>query len=489
MAKIDKNVNKVLNIIKDLYGNSSDLNTRTIKIGKTNIGIIFMESSSSTKDISDFIVKSIDYIAKDSSKIWANVYKKLKNNIFNSQIITTKNLDDLPYFLSSGFTVVVVDGSNEAIVLETRADLDRGVSEATNEPVLRGPKDSFTESHSKNIGLLRKRIKDNNLWFDELKVGKRTKTKVSIIYLNDVVLKEDIDKIKQRINKINIDGILDSGTIKEYLTTQKSTFPQILSTERPDLTSQALLNGKIVILVENSPYSLILPNVFTDFIHTPEDAFQNPTNISFTRILKIIALFITLFTPAIYIAITTFDQTIVPDKLLISLAVQREGVPFPTAFEVLLLMMIFEILRESDIRLPANMGASMSIVGALVLGEAAVNAGIVSPIAVIVVAITSICSLIFTDADFINGIRSWRLIFMLSATFIGVMGLVSATTCFILKLSSLESLKVSYLSPFSPFNKNEIKNAILKKPMPSILRRPAYLNINNRIKQGEANEK
>lgn len=488
MVKINKDVQTTIKQIKKLYGNSDDLQSRTIKVKNKNIGVIFMESSSSSETISNFIVKAIDYISKDTTLLFSNIYKKLKNNIFNCQVITTKNFEEFSYFLSSGFTIIIVDGSDEAIIMETRAQLDRGVSEATNEPVLRGPKDSFTESHSKNLGLLRKRIKDSNLWFEELKVGRRTKTRVSIAYLSDIVNKKDIAKIKEKLNKINIDGILDSGTLKEYLTNQKSSFPQILSTERPDLTCQALLNGKIAILVENTPYVIILPNVLTDFIHTAEDQFQNPTNISFTRILKVCALIITLFTPAIYIAITTFDQTVVPDKLLISLAVQREGVPFPTAFEIILLMMIFEILRESDIRLPANMGASMSIVGALVLGEAAVNAGIVSPIAVIVVAITSICSLIFTDADFINSIRYWRLIFILAASVLGLMGLLSATFCYIIKLSSLETLKVSYLSPISPLSKNDLKEAILKKPSSKTFKRPNYLNIINKTKQGGENE-
>lgn len=487
MVKIDKNAQKVINKIKELYGNSGDLSTRIIKVNKTNIGILYMESSSATKTVSEFIIKSIDNIKKEN-KLFVGLFETIKNNIYNSQMIITEDFSEFSYYLSAGFTIIIVDGEDKAIVMETRAELDRGVSEATNEPILRGPKDSFTESHAKNLGLLRKRIKDNNLWFEEVKVGRRTKTKVSIAYLSDVVKKVDINKIKNRLNKINIDGLLDSGTLKEYLNKQKTAFPIIQSTERPDLASISLLNGKIVILVENSPYVLILPNVFSDFLHTSEDEFQNPINISFTRILKVMALLITLFTPAIYIAITTFDQAVIPDKLLISLAVQREGVPFPTAFEVLLLMMIFEILRESDIRLPANMGASMSIVGALVLGEAAVNAGIVSPIAVIVVAITSICSLIFIDADFINGIRAWRLIFILAATFIGLIGLLSAALIFVLKLSSLESLGTSYLAPISPFNKKEAKGALLKNRTNKTFKRPSYLNIKNQIKQEAEDE-
>ena len=482
MAGIGKSVDKNIKLIRNLYGNSGDLNTRVLRIGRKNIGILFMESSSSSSTISDFIIKSIDKI-KGETRFFGSPFEMLKNNIYNSQIIIVDDFTEFSYYLSAGFTIIVVDDEEKAIVLETRADLDRGVSEATNEPILRGPKDSFTESHAKNLGLIRKRIKDNNLWFSDIKVGRRTKTRVSIGYISDVVCEDNVKRIRDKLLRINVDGILDSGTLKEYLNKHWTSFPLIQSTERPDLVSLALLSGKIVILVENSPYALILPVVFSDFLHTSEDEFQNPINISFTRILKFVALFITLFTPAIYIAITTFDQAVVPNKLLISLAIQREGVPFPTAFEVILLMMIFEILRESDIRLPANMGASMSIVGALVLGEAAVNASIVSPIAVIVVAITSICSLIFTDADFINGIRAWRLIFILSATFLGLIGLVCASLCFIIKLASLETLGVSYLSPISPFNRKESIGALFKRRSSSIYRRPSYLKVQNKIRQ------
>lgn len=488
MTKINNKVQIVLDQTKKLYGNSEDLNTRIIKVGKKNIGVMFLESSSSTSTISDYIIKAIDYI-KDDLKLFENIKESIKNKIFNSQIITTTNFEEFSFYLSSGFTIIVIDGYEEAIILETRETLDRGITEATTEPILRGPKDSFTESHAKNLGLIRKRIKDNNLWFKSTKVGRRTKTRISIAYISDIVDQTWINKIQNKLDKINVDGILDSGNIHEYLSTEKSSFPQILSTERPDLACQALLNGKIVILVENSPFVLIMPSVFTDFIHTSEDQFQKASNINFTRILKMISLFITIFTPALYIAITTFDQTVVPDKLLISLAVQREGVPFPTSFEIILLMTIFEVLRESDIRLPSNMGASMSIVGALVLGQAAVDAGIVSPIAVIIVAITSISSLIFNDPDFINAIRTWRFIFIFAATFLGLVGIVSASFCFVLKLSSLETLGISYLSPFSPLSSSAQKDSVIRFPLPKIFKRPEYINKKNLIKQGGKNEK
>ena len=475
MERIEKNVKKIIEKTKKLYGNSPDINTRLINIKGTNVGILFLESSSQASTVSDFIIKGTLY-AGNNKNLFQNIFDALKNSLFNSQLFTINDYSQFPYFLSSGFTIIVVDGIEEAIVMETRANLDRGVTESTSEPILRGSKDSFTESHSKNLGLIRKRIKDPNLWFDEIKLGRRTQTRVSIAYINGVA---DQKKLK----KIDIDGVLDSGNIKDYLITQKSVFPQIQSSERPDVASQSLLSGKIVIFVENCPFTLILPNVLIDYLHTSEDQNQKSSNITFTRILRIIALIITVFTPAIYIAITTYDQSTIPDKLLISLAIQREGVPFPTTFEIILLTTIFEILRESDLRSPSSMSAAMSIVGALVLGQAAVDAGIVSPITVIVVAFTSICSLVFTDIDFMNGIRSWRFIFILAASILGIIGILSFAIIWLVKLASLENLETSYLSPFAPFSKKDQADAIYKAPEEKLINRPNYISTLNPHRQ------
>ena len=475
MEKIIESAKKVIEKTKKLYGNSPDLNTRIINIKGTNVGILFLESSSQASTISDFIIKGTLYTAS-SKNLFQNIFDALKNNLFNSQLFTIKDYSQFPYFLSSGFTIIVTDNSNEAIIMETRAQLDRGVTESTSEPILRGSKDSFTESHSKNLGLIRKRIKDPNLWFNEIKLGRRTKTRISIAYINGIADPKKIEEIKKRLSKIDIDGILDSGNIKDYLIKQKSVFPQIQSTERPDVVSQELLKGKIVIFTENCPFTLILPNVFIDYLHTSEDQNQKSSNITFTRILRTIALIITIFTPAIYIAITTFDQNTIPDKLLISLAIQREGVPFPTTFEIILLTTIFEILRESDLRSPSSMSAAMSIVGALVLGQAAVDAGIVSPITVIVVAFTSICSLVFTDIDFMNGIRTWRFIFILAASILGIIGILSFAIIWLVKLASLENLETSYLSPFAPFSTIDQNDAIYKAPEEKLINRPNYIS-------------
>lgn len=474
---LDNNIDKIFETLKSLNGNSSDIVTRIIEKNGNRIGYIYLESVSSDDKISDFLNKSI--INLDKKKLFDSFYNSVKNSIFNSNLKTCETYDEMFYFLSSGFTVIVVDKSTKAIVVETRETLDRGIVESTSETIIRGPKDSFTENHNKNLGLIRKRIKDSNLWFEDVKVGRRTKTKVTVAYIKDIVPDNKVKKILDDIKKIDIDGILDSGYIRELIErNQKSVFPKVISTERPDQACMSLLNGKIVILVENTPYVLILPAVLTDFFQSPEDNYQKPFNVSFGRILRVVCFFISLLTPALYIALMTYNHEILPDQLLISLAIQRDGVPFPTTIEILLFVITFEVLREADVHVPSFSGGAMSIVGALILGDAAVAAGIVSPIVIIVVAATSICELVFYDIDIIDAIREWRILFIISATFLGIIGFMVAFIIFIAKLASLECLGTPYLTPFSPLNIRSLKDSVIRVSRKKIKDRPTYLTNN-----------
>lgn len=489
--KIDRNINKVFKKINDMNGNSPDITTRTINFGYKKIGYIYMESVSSDDKISNFLVKSITKLPKPNllDNFFTNLYDLLENNIANSKIKTINNYDEMFFYLSSGFTIVVVSGFNKAIVFETKETLDRGIVEPSTEVSIRGPKDSFTENYNKNIGLIRKRIKDPNLWFKEFTIGRRTKTKVSVGYIKDIAKEENVKRIIKKITSIDIDGILDSGYIRDFLTNdERSSFPTIISTERPDLVSASLLEGKIVIVVENTPFCLVMPGLLTNFIHTPEDNYQKAINTSLTRILRFLAMIITIMAPALYVALTTFNPEVIPDTLLISLAIQRSGVPFPTAFAVIILMTTFEILRESDMRLPETMGTSISIVGALVLGDAAVNAGIVSPIVVIVVATTSITGLLFTDMDIVNAFRWWRVLFLLFSATLGLIGFVVALIIFIIKLCSIETLDVPYLTPLSPLYPHFLRENFTTVPRNKVKTRPQYLAQKNFKKVGDIDE-
>lgn len=466
-------IEKTIKNIKKELNNSTDISSRIIKNKNKKIGYIFLESVASDDKISDFLVKSLT-----NSKT-----KNINNSIYNSKLIKI-NYEQINYLLQSGFTIIITE--KELYATETKANLDRGIDESKSEAIVRGPKDSFTENYMTNIGLIRKRIKDNNLIFNELKIGRRTKTKISLTYINNIVEEKNVQQIKEKLKKLDVDGLIDSGPLRDYLSKETHcAFPTIISTERPDKCIESLLNGKIIIIVENTPFALIIPGLLIDIFHTPEDNYQQPINVTITRILRFIGFLITLFTPAIYIALTTYNFEIIPDNLLISIAIQRQGVPFPTVIETILMLITFEILRESDIRLPNQMGAAVSIVGALVLGEAAVKAGIVSPIVIIVIAITSVSGLLFTDIDVVNGIRIWRFILIISATLLGLIGLLIGTIIFITKLASLEILDIPYLATISPFNLKAQKNAILKYPKTKIINRPFYLKTKQKRKVGE----
>lgn len=471
----------IINLLKKETNNDQDIVYRKKEINKEQIYIIYDDSLTGNDKISDFIIRSLDSINYRYNKI-NDLYNIVLNDINNFKVIEIKTYKDICYYLHNGFTIIIFDNS-KYLALETKKNLTRSITEPNTETTLRGAMDSFVEEIQTNTGLIKRRIKDNNLWIITNNIGKYTKTKVSLMYINGICKKELVEKVNKLINNINIDGINSSGNIKNLIEKEnKSVFPTILTTQRPDRASTALLEGKIVILVDGSPYVLILPAVLNDFFLNSEDASMKSINISFTRIIRYIAFLISILTPALYIAITTYNQELLPTDLLISFASQRESVPFPAFFEALIMILSFEILRESDLRIPSFSSSALSIVGALILGEAAVNAGIVSPIMIIVVSITAISALPFTEPELINGLRWWRLAFMISSALLGLVGVNLMLICFILKLSSIESFNIPYLTPFAPTFKEGIKNSIIKFPEKQLTKRKRYLS-NNIIKE------
>ena len=456
--------------IKNIY-KSSDLVIRTIN---KKISYIFLESVSSDDKISDYLSKSL----------FTN-YKK----ILNSKIKEIKTFEDVYFYLNSGFTIIFINGKNKALAVETRETLDRGITEVSSEMGIKGPKDSFTENFNKNLGLIRKRIKDPNFKIKEYQVGRRSKTKVGIIYIEDIAYKENVNYIINKIKNIDIDAILDTGYIRDFLTkNQKTVFPTIINTERPDLVCASLLEGKISIIVDNTPFVLVMPGLLNNFIHASEDSYQKALNVSFTRLIRLLAMIATVFVPSFYVAVTTFNQEVIPDTLLISLAIQRSSVPFPTSVAVFILMLTFELLRESDIRLPEKMGTSISIVGALVLGDAAVSAGIVSPIVVIIVAISSVTGLLFSDTDLINALRYYKFLSLLLSSTMGLIGFTVSFLLMFINLCSIESMGVPYLTPFTPLNIDALKDSLIMLPRNKMKKRASYLT-NNIKRIGESHAK
>lgn len=474
-------MNNIENIVKNLKNdtNTSDYITyREKQVCDKKVIIIYNDTLTSSDKISDFIVRSLDRINKNYKKK-DDLGKIIHNEIDNFKIKKLTTYENICYHLHYGFTIILIENQEYHYALETKRNLARGISAPQTENALRGAMDSFVEDMHTNIGLIRRRIKDNNLWEESMEVGKYTKTKVSIVYINGVCKPELIEEVKKKIKNIDIDGVISSGLIKNLIEKEnKSVFPTIFSTERPDKTCRALLSGKIAILVDCSQFALILPIVLNDLFISTEDNFNKSINITFTRIIRYLAFFITLLTPDLYLALTTFNQEMLPNELLISFASQRATVPFPAFFEAIIMIVAFEILRECDLRSPSFAASALSTVGALILGEAAVNAGIVSPIMIIVIAITALSALLFTEPEMINGLRWYRILFMIGASFMGILGIVLCLVYFIIKLSSLKSFGVPYLEPFAPLETSGLKDSLIKFPTKDLDKRDKFLSKN-----------
>lgn len=480
-------IEEIVTKLKKDTKNTSDITYREMEVCQRKIILIYTEPLTSSDKISDFIVRSLDRINrlyKRKDNLSEIIYKEIDN--FKIKKINT--YEDICYYIHYGFTVILMEGYDYYFALETKRDLSRGVNSPQTENALRGAMDAFAEDMQTNMGLIRRRIKSNNLWEESLEIGKYTKTKVNIVYINGVAKPELVERVKSLIQKIDIDGIISSGTIKNLIEKEnKSILPTVFSTERPDKTCQSLLNGKIAILVDCSQFVLILPLVMNDLFISTEDNFSKSLNITFTRIIRYLSFFITLLTPAIYLAITTYNQEMLPTELLVSFASQRANVPFPAFFESLVMLLSFEILREGDLRSPTFTTSALSTVGAIILGEAAVNAGIVSPIMIIVVAITSLSALLFTEPEMISGIRWYRIFFMLGASLMGIVGVVIAFIYLITKLCSIQSFGVPYLYPFSPISATGLKDSIIKFPTKKLNKREKYLS-NNTIKYKDVSQ-
>ena len=438
--------------LKKEIGPSTDFIFKDLIISKEKVLLVFNETLIDTTRTNDFILRNL-----------LNKSKKELNNLEN--IIPNTNIkkitkEEILNLLVKGFIIIIT--KNNIYAAEVRNILDRGIQAITSELSIAGPKDSFTETYNININLIRKRIKTTNLIVENIELGKSSKTKIGILYMKNIAKKEIIKGIKDHLNKIDIDGIIDSSYLKRSLEKKNVLFPTITLTERPDKSSMALLEGKVVIISDMSPYALILPSFFIDFFHTTDDYYQKSLNTTFIRLIRFFAFLVAVFTPAIYISITTRNYSLVPLDILLTLKAGRTFVPFPAYIEAIFMLICYEILKESDLRMSKTSSSAVSILGGLILGEAAVSAGIVSPIMIIVIAISSIASLTFSSIELGNALRNYKLLLLLLSTILGINGLLIGTTILIYQLLTLKVFGIPYLNPIMPFEKNEIKDTIIK---------------------------
>lgn len=438
--------------IKKTISISKDYKIREFMVDRKKVYLVFNEVLCSTTMINDFILDDLIRLSKRQ-------LKNVESHLPDANVIGIEE-KDIFSFVNQGFAVLITD---KLYAIEVRERLDRGVTSVQSELSITGPKDSFTEMFNTNLGLIRRRIKTTNLESLDLEVGRYTKTKVTILSVKGIVKQELVQKVYDQLKRISIDGIIDSSYLKSYLEGDHTLFPTVMMSERPDRASMALLEGKVVILTDLSPYALILPSFFLDYFHTVDDYYQKNSNTTFIRIIRVIAFFVAIFLPAIYISVTTRNYDLVPYRLLLILKAGRTFVPFAAYIEALFMIIAFEILKESDIRMSATTGSAVSILGGLILGDAAVSAGIVSPIMIIIIAISSIAALIFPSNELVNAIRFYKISILLLSAFFGIYGVFVGAVFLFYKLISMKSFGFSYLSPIIPFDKYEWKDSILRK--------------------------
>lgn len=489
--QININIIKNINRIKSTLGNSTDLIIRQLDINHFKLAVFSIKDLANNDKLDNLSLELNKLVTSQicEKNTLEAFYNKLKALVLcETKLVEGSDYETLYDELLSGNTIILIDGYYKFLSLYTYGPESRSITEPTSQTIIRGSKEAFTEKLTLNIALIRKRVKDKSLKVEELRLGSITKTKVAIIYLNNIAKPDIVNEIRSRLNQIEIDGILESGYIEELIKDDPySVFPTFLNSERPDAVTAGLLEGKVAILVDGSPYILTAPALFADFLQVSEDYYHHFFVSSMTRIIREIAFFLTLMVPSLYIALTTFHQEMIPTTLLISIAAQREGVPFPAFVEAIFMELTFEILREAGIRMPRVIGPAISIVGALVLGQEAVEAGFISAAIVIVVSITAIASFAIPNYAMSNAVRVLRFFLMiLSATF-GLFGIYMAIIALTLHLCKLKSVGVPYLTPLAPRLAKENKDTIVRFPLWKMKYRPSATAKTNdpRIKKAE----
>ncbi|WP_249366986.1 spore germination protein [Neobacillus rhizophilus] len=479
--------------IKELLGNSDDIITREIRIGKDGrikACVVFTDGLVDSHAAQNFIMESlmIDLRMIDAETetfTGLNLLSYLKD-----MVLTVGDIQDLDDFtnlldsLLSGKVILLFDGYSKGFTIDMKGWNQRSVEEPTTETTIRGPREGFTENIRVNTSLIRRKIKDHNLWIETRKIGKVSKTLVSIMYIKGIADDKIVEEVRKRLNRIKIDSILETGYIEELIQDGAWTpFPTMYHSERPDAIAADLFEGRVAILVDGTPFVMTVPIVFAQFLQSPEDYYNRADITTLLRFLRYVGFFIALLAPSLYIAITTFHQEMLPTQLLITLAAQREGVPFPAFIEALAMEVSFEILREAGLRMPKAIGQAVSIVGTLVIGTAAVEAGFVSAAMVIVVAITAIASFIVSNYELAIAIRMLRFPFMAIAASFGLFGIIVGLIAMVLHMCSLRSFGVPYMAPFGPFIKEDQKDAIFRFPRWAMSTRPRLFSQNNIVRE------
>lgn len=487
VLKADLNQNK--SSLLEVFKNTADFHAEDISIGGNEAVLFWLTTMADAKEISGKILQA--FLSINESHISGfNEFTLLnfcKEFIPASQYQILEYLDQTTKEILSGNVVLFISGFNKAIAITIGHSQLRSIDEPSTQTIIRGPKDSFIESAETNLSLIRRRIKNAHLKFQKYTIGTETGTTVYLAYMDGIINMGILAEIQKRLNETHTNAIFDSGTLEEYIVDKTFTpFPLIYNSERPDSIAAHLISGKAAIIVDGSPFVLSLPAVFSDFFQVSEDYYQPFMMSSFVRCLRYVAFLIALLFPAIFISIMTYHHELIPTELLVSITSQREALPFPSVVEILIMEITFEILREAGIRMPRAVGPTVSIVGGLVIGQAAVEAGVVSSIMVIIVSITAISSFVSPIYSLSVSTRLLRFILIILGTMIGLYGVILGMIILLGHMCSLRSVGVPFMAPFAPLILEDHDDVIIRFPAWSTKKRPSYLKPESILTQPNA---
>jgi spore germination protein KA len=475
---LDSSFEEIKEQVVSTFGNSADLSVIDGRIDCKETWLFYLNSMVDSKNVKE--MTACLFAAKEEPErnfTLAAEFLSLCKECFGGasyQLLDTKA--QITKAMVNGSIVIVVQGLEKAISINMLTDEKRSVNEPSTQTVIRGPKDGFIESLATNVSLIRRRIRNENLHFEEFIIGRDTGTAVYIGYMNGIANEQIIQEVRSRLNKINVSAIFESGNIEELIADKTLTcFPLAINTERPDTVAANIMEGKIAILVDGTPFSLLVPAVFVNFFEISEDYYQPFFLGSFIRFIRYLCFMISLLTPALYVGLITYHHELLPTPFLLTIIAQREGVPFPAVVEAMVMEITFEILREAGVRTPKAMGQMVSIVGALVIGTAAAEAGIISNIMIIVVSITAISNFVSPVYSFAAAARILRFLFIISAAVLGLYGVLLVAIFMVAHLCSLRSFGIPYLAPIAPFYFKEQEDVFFRFPFWAMKKRPGYL--------------
>ena len=465
---IDADVSRAIIDLRSVSGNTMDLNVMFIRINGVRCAVVTIEGMVSTSSLSELVFRPLMEVSLDEKQGANAVFEFLtEDSLLAAERKTVFTYGEVLQYLFSGFCVIITDTISKAVVYGIQGYDKRSVSSPQSEQTIRGAQDSFTETIRTNLSLVRRRLKTPSLRFEMMQIGEKSSTDVCLLYLTDRASPDIVDKLRSKLSKIKLDNILTGGYIEPFIdeSYDESIFSALMSTERPDLVCTRLNEGKVAILIDGTPFCIICPSLFSENFQTMDDYCTKSFYTTFSRWIKYVSFFLAVAFPGLYVALVMFHPEIFTLKLLLNLDISEEATPYPLVVEVIMLMLLFEIMREAGLRLPKAIGSAVSIVGGLIIGDAAVKSGIISAPLLIVVGITATAS--FVIPSIYQPVSILRIAFIFAGGFAGLFGISVCTVLLIANICAMNDFSISFTAPVVPFYSNGIKDVVSRRSFQS----------------------